>query len=90
MEPGDRRAVQNVRSLLPARPSHLFDLRGPSVTVGTACSSSLVAVHQAVQTGSSSADPAMTEIAHRYRTDSVLADIGIGSLAKLQLLIELK
>ncbi|RKT89277.1 Phosphopantetheine attachment site [Saccharopolyspora antimicrobica] len=39
----------NVRSLLPARLSHFFDLRGPSVVVETACSSSLVAVHQAVQ-----------------------------------------
>lgn len=39
----------NVRSLLPARVSHFFDLRGPSVVVDTACSSSLVAVHQAVQ-----------------------------------------
>ncbi|MDA3643933.1 polyketide synthase [Saccharopolyspora indica] len=39
----------NVRSLLPARVSHFFDLRGPSVVVETACSSSLVAVHQAVQ-----------------------------------------
>ncbi|GAA5185402.1 hypothetical protein GCM10023322_29320 [Rugosimonospora acidiphila] len=39
----------NVRSLLAARLSHFFDLRGPSVVVDTACSSSLVAVHQAVQ-----------------------------------------
>ncbi|GAB3684537.1 hypothetical protein GCM10027597_33750 [Saccharopolyspora tripterygii] len=39
----------NVRSLLPARLSHVFDLRGPSVVVDTACSSALTAVHQAVQ-----------------------------------------
>lgn len=39
----------NVRSLIPARLSHFFDLRGPSVVLDTACSSSLVAVHQAVQ-----------------------------------------
>ncbi|MGC7101000.1 beta-ketoacyl synthase N-terminal-like domain-containing protein [Amycolatopsis lurida] len=42
-------ALNNVRSLLPARLSHFFDLRGPSVLVDTACSSSLVAVHQAVR-----------------------------------------
>jgi acyl transferase domain-containing protein len=40
--------LHNLRSLLPARLSHIFDLRGPSVLVDTACSSSLVAVHQAV------------------------------------------
>ena len=39
----------NVRSLLAARLSHFFDLRGPSVVVDTACSSALTAVHQAVQ-----------------------------------------
>ncbi|ADD40862.1 type I polyketide synthase [Stackebrandtia nassauensis] len=38
----------NVRSVIPARLSHYFDLRGPSMLVDTACSSSLVAVHQAV------------------------------------------
>lgn len=41
--------LNNFRSLLPARVSHVFDLRGPSVVVDTACSSALVAVHQAVQ-----------------------------------------
>jgi acyl transferase domain-containing protein len=39
----------NVRSMLAARVSHFFDLRGPSIVVDTACSSSLVALHQAVQ-----------------------------------------
>ncbi|WP_329134444.1 phosphopantetheine-binding protein [Streptomyces sp. NBC_01476] len=41
--------LNNFRSLIPARLSHVFDFRGPSVVVDTACSSSLVAVHQAVQ-----------------------------------------
>jgi acyl transferase domain-containing protein len=41
--------LNNFRSLLPARLSHVFDFRGPSVLVDTACSASLVAVHQAVQ-----------------------------------------
>ncbi|MEU5364226.1 beta-ketoacyl synthase N-terminal-like domain-containing protein [Streptomyces sp. NPDC005925] len=41
--------LNNFRSLLPARLSHFFDFRGPSVVVDTACASSLVAVHQAVQ-----------------------------------------
>ncbi|HZE38734.1 MAG TPA: beta-ketoacyl synthase N-terminal-like domain-containing protein [Stackebrandtia sp.] len=39
----------NLRPMIPARVSHFFDLRGPSVLVDTACSSSLVAVHHAVQ-----------------------------------------
>lgn len=41
--------LHNFRSLMPARLSHVFDFRGPSIVVDTACSSSLVAVHQAVQ-----------------------------------------
>jgi acyl transferase domain-containing protein len=49
--------LNNVRSLLPARLSHYFDLRGPSVLVDTACSSSLVAVHQAVRSLRSGESP---------------------------------
>ncbi|WP_234313577.1 beta-ketoacyl synthase N-terminal-like domain-containing protein [Streptomyces sp. NBRC 109706] len=41
-------SFQNYRSLLPARISHSFDLRGPSVAIDTACSSSLTAIHSAV------------------------------------------
>lgn len=41
--------LHNFRSLLSARLSHFFDLRGPSLVVDTACSSSLTAVHSAVQ-----------------------------------------
>ncbi|SOD65760.1 Phosphopantetheine attachment site [Streptomyces zhaozhouensis] len=41
-------AFHNYRSLLAARVSHEFDLRGPSVVYDTACSSSLTAVHSAV------------------------------------------
>ncbi|WP_110945410.1 type I polyketide synthase [Streptomyces avicenniae] len=41
--------LNNFRSLMPARLSHVFDFRGPSVLLDTACSASLVAVHQAVQ-----------------------------------------
>ncbi|MEU6476465.1 beta-ketoacyl synthase N-terminal-like domain-containing protein [Streptomyces sp. NPDC047017] len=49
--------LNNFRSLLPARLSHFFDFRGPSVVVDTACSSSLVAVHQAVQSLRSGESP---------------------------------
>jgi acyl transferase domain-containing protein len=49
--------LNNFRSLLPARISHFFDFRGPSVVVDTACSSSLVAVHQAVQSLRSGESP---------------------------------
>lgn len=49
--------LNNFRSLLAARVSHFFDLRGPSVVVDTACSSSLVAVHQAVQSLRSGESP---------------------------------
>lgn len=45
--------IQNLigadKDYLATRVSHLFDLRGPSMTVQTACSSSLVGVHLAVQ-----------------------------------------
>lgn len=40
---------QSFRPMIPARLSHTFDLRGPSVLLDTACSSALVAVHSAVQ-----------------------------------------
>ncbi|MET7597243.1 beta-ketoacyl synthase N-terminal-like domain-containing protein [Streptomyces sp. NPDC005481] len=49
--------LHNFRSLLPARVSHFFDFRGPSIVVDTACSSSLVAVHQAVQSLRSGESP---------------------------------
>ncbi|MFE2506962.1 beta-ketoacyl synthase N-terminal-like domain-containing protein [Streptomyces naganishii] len=49
--------LNNFRSLLPARLSHFFDFRGPSVVVDTACSSSLVAAHQAVRSLRSGESP---------------------------------
>ena len=36
-------------ALLSSRVSHVFDLRGPSMTIDTGCSGSLVALHQACQ-----------------------------------------
>jgi len=43
------RHTGNDKDFLPTRVSHIFDLKGPSITVQTACSTSLVAVHLAVQ-----------------------------------------
>ncbi len=37
----------NTLSIISNRLSHIFDLRGPSLTIDTACSSSLVALHEA-------------------------------------------
>jgi acyl transferase domain-containing protein/thioesterase domain-containing protein len=43
------RHTGNDKDFLSTRLSHIFDLRGPSVSVQTACSTSLVAVHYATQ-----------------------------------------
>lgn len=42
-------SLLNDKDYLATRVSHLFDLRGPSLTVQTACSSSMVAIHSACQ-----------------------------------------
>ncbi len=39
--------VGNMPAILPARASHILDLKGPSLVLDTACSSSLVAINQA-------------------------------------------
>jgi acyl transferase domain-containing protein/thioesterase domain-containing protein len=43
------RHTGNDKDFLSTRVSHVFDLKGPSLSVQTACSTSLVAVHSAVQ-----------------------------------------
>jgi acyl transferase domain-containing protein/thioesterase domain-containing protein/acyl carrier protein len=43
------RHTGNDKDFLATRVSHVFDLRGPSISVQTACSTSLVAVHYACQ-----------------------------------------
>ncbi|GGE20830.1 Acyl transferase domain-containing protein [Gemmobacter megaterium] len=43
------RHTGNDKDFLSTRVSHVFDLRGPSLTIQTACSTSLVAVHVAAQ-----------------------------------------
>lgn len=43
------RHTGNDKDFLSTRVSHVFDLRGPSLSIQTACSTSLVAVHQAAQ-----------------------------------------
>ena len=43
------RHTGNDKDFLSTRVSHIFDLKGPSLSIQTACSTSLVAVHQAVQ-----------------------------------------
>jgi acyl transferase domain-containing protein/thioesterase domain-containing protein len=43
------RHTGNDKDFLSTRVSHVFDLKGPSLSIQTACSTSLVAVHYAVQ-----------------------------------------
>ncbi|WP_287885624.1 MULTISPECIES: type I polyketide synthase [Paracoccus] len=43
------RHTGNDKDFLSTRVSHVFDLKGPSISVQTACSSSLVAIHMACQ-----------------------------------------
>jgi acyl transferase domain-containing protein/thioesterase domain-containing protein len=43
------RHTGNDKDFLSTRVSHVFDLKGPSITVQTACSTSLVAIHMAAQ-----------------------------------------
>ena len=43
------RHTGNDKDFLSTRVSHVFDLKGPSLSVQTACSTSLVAVHYAIQ-----------------------------------------
>ena len=43
------RHTGNDKDFLSTRVSHIFDLKGPSLSIQTACSTSLVAVHQASQ-----------------------------------------
>jgi acyl transferase domain-containing protein len=39
--------VGNMAAIIPARISHLLDLKGPTMVIDTACSSSLVAIYEA-------------------------------------------
>lgn len=51
---GNYTATGVSNSIIAARVSYVFDLRGPSVTVDTACSSALVSIHlgaQAIRSG---------------------------------------
>ncbi|MBU3029965.1 type I polyketide synthase [Paracoccus marinaquae] len=43
------RHTGNDKDFLSTRVSHIFDLKGPSLSIQTACSTSLVAIHQAAQ-----------------------------------------